>query len=224
MRNPYQLARLFTSLARMTTDVGRLERVLEINDALMKLRSPADSDAVVEEFRRSPRGAEALRERYRLGPVDLRALAATPAETLGGAYARFMLERSLKPEDLPELQACSEVEYLVAHMYETHDLWHVVTGFDTDLPGEIALQAFYLAQQRSYLPFFALAAVFLNTAVYAYEEKSRRLDALAEGWQLGKRAESLVGIDWRQQLGRSLKDVRRDLGLDWEGSAGGPAS
>src|SRR5262245_2116663 len=113
MRNPYQLARLFTSLTRMTMDVGRLERVLEINDALMKLRSNADSDAVIEEFRRAPRGAEALRERYRLGAVDLPTLAATPAETLGGAYARFMLARGLKAEDIPDLPARSDVEYVL---------------------------------------------------------------------------------------------------------------
>jgi ubiquinone biosynthesis protein Coq4 len=35
---------------------------------------------------------------------------------------------------------------LVKRGYETHDIWHVVTGFHTDVAGELGLQAFYLAQ------------------------------------------------------------------------------
>jgi ubiquinone biosynthesis protein Coq4 len=107
----------------------------------------------------------------------------------------------------------SDVDYVVAHLYETHDLWHVVTGFDTDPAGEAGLQAFYLAQQRSYLPFFVLSAVLMNTALFAYEEKERRFDALTSGWILGKHAAPLFGLDWQAHLERSLVDVRNELRL-----------
>lgn len=221
MRNPYQLARLFGSFTRMTFEVGSLERVLEINDALIKLRGPDDARALVENFREAPWGASALRERPRLGRLDPSALAALPGGTLGASYGRFMLARGLDPGSLPTLPADSEDEYVIAHMLETHDLWHVVTGFDTDLFGEIALQAFYLAQHRAYLPFFSLSAVLLNTALVNYPEKAQRLDAMSEGWQMGKRAERLVGMDWRAQFERPLHEVRKDLNLVHERASGG---
>jgi ubiquinone biosynthesis protein COQ4 len=214
MRSPLQSARLIASVTRLTLDLRRLDAVIDINDTLMKLRTEADTRRVIEEFRRSPTAADALQSRHRLGPLDPSELAAMPADSLGGAYGRFMQSRGLKPESLPEVQGCSDIEYILAHTYETHDLWHVVTGFDTDVPGEVALQAFYLAQQRSYLPFFALSAVLLNTAFFAYDQKAVRLDAITEGWQRGRRAASLLGIDWRIHLDRPLEDVRRELSLE----------
>jgi ubiquinone biosynthesis protein Coq4 len=75
------------------------------------------------------------------------------------------------------------------------------------------LQAFYLAQQRSYLPFFVLSAVLMNTALFAYEEKARRFDALTFGWTLGKQAVPLFGLDWQAHLERPLVEVRKQLRL-----------
>ncbi|MDB4972209.1 MAG: hypothetical protein JWN48_550 [Myxococcaceae bacterium] len=212
MRNPHQLARLLVSFTRMTMNVGQLERVLEISDALNQLGSADDTHRLIADFRSTPAGAAALRSRPRL-LLHAEALAALPAESLGGAYARFMQERGLSPASLPSLQVRSDAEYVLAHLYETHDLWHVVTGFGSDLRGEIALQAFYLAQHRAYLPFFALSAVLLNTAAFAYDEKEQRLDAIVEGWLLGKRAQRLVGIDWSAKLTQPLVEVRQELGL-----------
>jgi ubiquinone biosynthesis protein Coq4 len=34
-----------------------------------------------------------------------------------------------------------ELDYIVAHLYETHDLWHVLTGFDTDPAGGVLQSA-----------------------------------------------------------------------------------
>jgi ubiquinone biosynthesis protein COQ4 len=213
MRNPIQLARLFVSMTRLTLDLKRLDDVIAINDALMKLRKPRDTNALVAELLQSPSVAEALRTRHRLAAVDLYSLLQMPRDTLGGAYAHFMVERGLSPLSLPALAAQSEPDYILAHIYETHDLWHVVTGFDTDTTGETALQAFYLAQQRSYLPFFALSAVLLNTAFFAYDQKDARLTAMTSGWLLGKRAKKLLGIDWRAHFERPLTELRRELSL-----------
>ena len=214
MQNPLQLTRLFVSWTRLTLDLRRLDDVIVINDALMTLRKPGHDRAIIAELEGSPTAAEALRTKHRLGPVDLRGLASMPEETLGGAYGRFMLARGLSPQSLPALEAQTDVDYILAHIYETHDLWHVVTGFDTDTMGETALQAFYLAQQRSYLPFFALSAVLLNTAFFAYDEKDARLGAIVDGWQLGKQARKLLGIEWRNHFERPLAEVRRELALD----------
>ena len=41
-----------------------------------------------------------------------------------------------------------EVDQLLAHLFSTHDLWHVATGFGNDDVGEVGLGAFYLVRAR----------------------------------------------------------------------------
>ncbi len=212
-RNPLRLVRLLFAIAQLTRDLKRLTRVFEINEHLVELRTPDEEAAVVADFGRTPVGAAALRDRPRLGRLDLAELAALPPQTLGGAYARFMLARGLSPDALPSGTPRSDIEYIIAHYYETHDLWHVLTGFDTDPAGELGVQGVLLAQSRTYLPLLLMAAILTNTALFAYEERVARLDALVSGWTLGRNAKSLVGMDWRPHLNRPLDEVRRDLEL-----------
>lgn len=40
----------------------------------------------------------------------------------------------------------NDVVYGELRLSQTHDLWHVITGFDTTVVGEIGLQAFHLTQ------------------------------------------------------------------------------
>jgi ubiquinone biosynthesis protein COQ4 len=213
-RNPIHLARLLWALGRLTGNLDRLAQVFEINDHMMKLRNPAEESATIDDFLASPAGPAALRSRLRLGREDLLAATRHPPDTLGGAYGELMRARGLSLDAIPRLEASSDIDYIVAHYYETHDLWHVVTGFDTDPAGEVGLQTFYLAQGRAHLPLFVIASVLMNTALHAYDDRGRRLDAIARGWTLGKQAKRLAGIDWRLHFARPLAEIRRDLGLD----------
>ena len=200
LRNPVHFARLLWSMGRLTGDLGRLAKVFEINEHMMRMRSRADEDEAVADFGSAPAGAVALRARTRLTREDLVAASRLPPDTLGGAYGASMRARGLSLDDIPRLEARTDIEYVVAHYYETHDLWHVLTGFDTDPAGEVGL-------------LLVIASVMMNTALYAYEDRGRRFDAIVRGWMLGKQAKRLAGIDWRQYFVRPLADVRRELDL-----------
>jgi ubiquinone biosynthesis protein COQ4 len=213
MRSPLAFARLSFAVLRLIRRPQELDRVTKIVDLLEKLKTEKDCRAIVAEIRAQPRGRQALERRPSIGDLAPDQLARSPEDTLGGAYGRFMIARGLSQASFPALNIKSDMDWVISHFYETHDLWHVVTGFDTDIPGELALQAFYLAQTRSYLPFFVIAALLVNTAVYAYEEKDRRMQAIADGWRLGKAAQALFGRDWRQDLDRPLSEVRQQLGV-----------
>ncbi|HEU4409846.1 MAG TPA: Coq4 family protein [Polyangiaceae bacterium] len=186
-------------------------------DAVFALRESIDDSSVLEPVVARLRAGEAtgraLRERARLGRVDLAALSALPEGTLGRAYADFMRAANLDPASIPTLEARGEHGWFTAHLYETHDVWHVVAGFGPDVAGELGLQAFYFAQLEGPLPMAVLTAGLLNTVVSAMGDAPRRMDEIARGWRLGRAARPLFGVRWDERWARPLDEVRRELGL-----------
>ncbi|MEZ4384680.1 MAG: Coq4 family protein [Nannocystaceae bacterium] len=160
--------------------------------------------------------------------LDLAALRELPAGTLGRTFAEFIDARGFSIEDLyrhdPREQ--TEARRLQIHLERSHDLWHVVTGFDTDKAGELGLQAFYLAQFEGAIAGTILSAGLLNGVLFAPEDLRRRMEAIATGWGYGKAARSLLGSDWAALLGQPLREVRARFGITPEqvASAGRPTS
>ncbi|HEU4538027.1 MAG TPA: Coq4 family protein [Polyangiaceae bacterium] len=208
-----RLLRKVAALRSMIT-IARDPRRL---DAVFKLRESLDEGKalgpVLARLRANEVTAKALRERARVGRVDLAALGRLPEGTLGRAYADFLRAAGLDPSNLPVLESRNEFQWFAAHLYETHDVWHVATGFGPDVAGELGLQAFYLAQFESPLPVAILAAGMLNTALSAMPEAGKRMEEIARGWQLGRAARPLFGFPWAEHWSRPLDDVRRELGL-----------
>jgi ubiquinone biosynthesis protein COQ4 len=213
MKTLFYSAKLLVDLIKLTVQIDKLQNVIELNRTIRKLASPEDIQGVLQDFKSTNQGAHALAQRTRLGSIEIQSLAEMPSDTLGGAYGKFMIARGLLPESLPDWEIKSDIDYVLAHLYESHDLWHVITGFDTDIAGEAGLQAFYLAHTRSYLPFFVLSAVLINTALRSYGEKEKRMDSVVRGWLLGRRARSLVGFNWTQYWNKDLQQLRTELGL-----------
>jgi ubiquinone biosynthesis protein COQ4 len=207
MRNPLVLAKLLYKSVILVKYPTRLDEVIELADEI------AD-DTVMGEFieviRKDATGARALGEMPRVSIVrtELRQL---PKGTLGREYIDFMDGNGLNPEDLPSRPATNEPDFVRAHLYETHDLWHVVTGFKTDVAGELGLQAFYLAQLPARLSPLLLAIGMANTLIYGFDDRDARMDAIVHGWRMGKRAKQLFGHDWKQMWSTPLAEVRARL-------------
>lgn len=208
---PVFAARALWSFVRLVRDPNRLDEVFTFSDQLVGSHSDTLQE-MVEHVRKTPQGERALREKPRLS-LRLDALRSHPEGSLAQAFAEFLTVRGLKPESIPTLAAPDEQSYLRAHLYETHDLWHVVTGFETDVAGELGLQAFYAAQLPGKLPIALLTMGFINTLLYAWGDSARRLDAITRGYALGKRARSLFGTDWASLWSTPLAEVREQLGL-----------
>src|SRR5438477_261218 len=79
---------------------------------------------------RDPRCALALDERHRFR-IDLASLRGLAPGTLGRTFAEHMIANGLDPSALPDLPSTDRRSFFRAHLYETHDIWHVVTGFTT---------------------------------------------------------------------------------------------
>jgi ubiquinone biosynthesis protein Coq4 len=209
MRNPITMVRMLNKVRRLVQDPRRLDEVIALADTVSRPEVMAE---IVAHVARDAVGAAALRERprVRLAPDELRRL---PEGTLGRAYVDFMDENGLRAEDLPTRPAHDDATYVRAHLFETHDVWHVVTGFATDEAGELGLQAFYLAQFPARLAPLLLAAGLLNTLFYRFDDRGPRMDAIARGWVAGQRARGLFGQRWNDLWATPLPEVRARLGL-----------
>lgn len=101
--------------------------------------------SLVQELRRSGEGRRMLSERPSLQgkDLDLIALAGLPEGTLGHELARYFRDNKLSPfETTIELK--TDIDFIAKRYRETHDLLHVLTGYGTDVVGEIELQAYAL--------------------------------------------------------------------------------
>ncbi len=208
--SPLRAAKALYSLAALVRDPNRLGEVFEMSDAIA---APELIGPVVDDLARDPRCAAALDQKHRFR-IDLRALAALPPGTLGRALADAMIAQGLDPSALPTLDAPDRNTYFRAHLYETHDVWHVVTGFGTDWLGEIGLQAFYAAQIPGPLPSMLLAVGFLRTAIYERQASTPLFEEITRGFTMGRRASPLFGVHWDELWDVPLDTVRLSLGLE----------
>lgn len=198
----------FITLVR---DPREIDGVFTISDAM---RTPQDVQPMIDWFRRDPTGASALDERPRLD-LDLDRLGKLPKGTLGRAYVDHMRDNGFDPKGFPNLPSGNAVDFVSAHLYDTHDIWHVVGGFGTDVAGELGLQAFYLAQFPAKLGVTLLAAGMLNTLGPAgFDDRDHRMREVVRGWMLGRTSRPLFGVRWDDLWAVPIVEVRARFGID----------
>lgn len=216
--NAYRNVRALFSLAMLVRDPNRLNEVFEMADALA---TPETMTPVIDRLIKisPPEVARAIEERHRLARIDLRSLQALPEGTLGREFAEHMLHNNLDPTALPDLPSPDRISFFRAHLYETHDIWHVVTGYGTDLVGELALQGFYLAQIPGPLPALLIAVGFLRSALVDTDLTTPFMDALMSGYRMGKESTPLFGVHWDEWWTTPIDEVRATLGVTLQGKS-----
>jgi ubiquinone biosynthesis protein COQ4 len=212
-----------SSVQRWKLALGLLRKVLsdpEDTGQVLKFLSVINSgrwtQRRISRFFSDPRGQALYAEHRALDSrtIDLDALAALPEGTLGHAYARFLRSHGLTPEvfdGAPPGFSDPQLSYIVQRMRQTHDLWHVVTGCETDPAGEVALQAFSYSQTRA--PGSAFLAVFGALRVARERHDVGVLRDVVTLFRTGKRAGWLPSFAWEDHWATPLTEVRALLGL-----------
>jgi len=207
----------FTRWQRAFQALGRIVANPEATDQVLVFSAYANAGSMHRRLHRffdHPAGQKLYREQRAIDShtVDLDALAALPAGTLGHAYAHFLRSRGLTPDvfDGPPADISDpRAAYVVQRTRQTHDLWHVVTGHDTNPAGEIALQAFTFGQLRA--PSTLILST-VGTLKGLREKPGLPLDVLA-AFRAGKAARPLIAFPWEDHWSTPLVEVRTLLGL-----------
>jgi ubiquinone biosynthesis protein COQ4 len=126
--------------------------------------------------------------------LDLEALARLPEGTLGHAFARYFRDNGLEPF-VTAFPIESDVDYLSKRYRETHDLFHVITGYATDERGEMELQAFVLGnlgvRQAALILAYSLPRQLRRRGLAGAGDDLGRLRA---AFRRGRRSRELLGV------------------------------
>ncbi len=190
--------------------------------------APADAMAKYEAaILDHPEHGPLAREAWLAPDFRLAALDDCQPGTLGHAYRAFMVENDLV-EHLAagyrarhdELRASGKIDrmpdalaYKVLRGFQTHDLHHVLTGYPATPLGELALQAFQLAQMDFPYAAMWIAVVTGHMALVDPHLIKPAMDAITDGWGHGRSARSIQFIRFEDRLDQPLQSIQAEFGL-----------
>ena len=167
-----------------------------------------------------PMAARMLADRYLSPAPDLEALAQLPEGSLGCAFVKYMRDNELDPKLLRESafieahhKRGKDVGYLAERGFQLHDMFHVLTGYDTTPLGEVRVVSFTVAQTPAPYPALIIASRPLQAALYKPQLLPVIMDAITEGWALGRKAKPLMPVHWEDFWERPLAQLRDEFAL-----------
>jgi ubiquinone biosynthesis protein COQ4 len=220
-RQRIQLIRALRAFGRLVKDKEDTQQVFEIMQAM-------NGGSTVRGYRKLTSTLEGGRLAYRRLELnsllnDRAYLDGFASGTVGAAYRAFMRAEDLSAEGLAEESrkaarrngAVVDLEHPVAwygrRIRDTHDIWHILTGYGRDALGELCLVAFSYAQTRS----LGWAVIAVGGALRSLREKggASAVRAVREAYRRGKTAAWLPGEDVEVLLHLPLEVARARLNL-----------
>ncbi|WP_247218582.1 Coq4 family protein [Synechococcus sp. C9] len=192
-------------------DPAHTQSVYDIEDGLRDTQATRLSVEFVQSL---PGVAELIRDRYLPPKVDVEALQKLPVGSLGRTYADYIISSGFDPNFYRLIPVKDDTNYVLLRMRQTHDIWHIVTGFHTDVPGELGLKAFELAQTRRTMAVILITGGLISTLFKAPQDLETLLEHLARGYRLGRQAKPLLAERWEDHWEKPLADWRVELGLE----------
>jgi ubiquinone biosynthesis protein COQ4 len=191
-------------------DPTKTESVYDIEDGL---RNTKAAHLALEFVKSDPAVDRIITERYTPPPVDIDALFALPTDSLGHIYAAYIKESNFDPNFYRKISVENDISYMLYRLRQTHDIWHIVAGFNTDIAGELGLKAFELAQTRRTMSLILLAGGLLSTLSKSPEDLDNVLECIALGYRRGAKARPLLAQKWEEQWSKPLSECRKELGI-----------
>lgn len=195
--------------------------VFEMSNTAALMLKPAEVEAIIQDIYSKHPKLEELLENGKAGfETNLSKLAALPAGTLGSAYAQHMLSNGLDPSFYAGSKfsdhdvAGRRWEYFRIYSLQSHDVWHVLSGYKTDYLGEIGVFSFLFGQIQLSLYLLIPVSISMHT-IFGRKRQDclQAFENLSNGFRMGRAAQSCIGIDWDEYWARDLGQVRSELGI-----------
>lgn len=175
-------------------------------------------------FTNSPDGAKQLSERTYLPPIldDHSWIRALPEGTVGRAYVEFMEREGLSAQGLVDESMKHQTKsreydddmlWYGNRLRDTHDLFHVLTGYNRDALGEASLLAFTYSQNPG-LGVIFISFMGCRTIAKHAPKGARVMDCFWEGKRHGAAAQKIIQQDIIALMHEPLEAARKRLGIE----------
>jgi ubiquinone biosynthesis protein COQ4 len=208
--------RAWDAIKILVADSARTDQVFVLLDAL---GGPTD-EAEFQKFATDPRGRRQLIERPDLlaSLSDHEALRALPEGSFGRTYLGFMEAAGLNAKDLIEAEEAGTVaqadldpdrRWLADRGRDSHDLWHVLTGYGRDEAGEVGLLAFtYALYPNPGIGIILLASLLIGPKTWNFVFERYLQQARRRG-----KAANLEFAPYEEWLPLPIEEARRRAGI-----------
>ncbi len=220
--NPIRAERLrpLTALRAFRRLVRDKEDTTQVFEIMKALNGRSNTRGYQKLLRTLEGGRQAyLREELAHKLDDPVWLARFPEGSVGATYRAFREARGFTAEGLadearkatPLIDAEHPTVWYSRRLRDVHDIWHVLTGFETDALGEACVVAFSYGQTGS------LGFAFIGWgAAREIQRENRSVPArraVWQAWQMGRRAKWLPGLDYEALFACPLDEARQRLGI-----------
>ncbi len=181
------------------------------------------NERLFRRFKRSSKGQRILDEGRDLYGIlcDRERLLAMPEGSLGRTICEWFIRENISAEGLagardaaaeqlpdPPADLGEEARVFGSRLLNLHDVFHVLTGYDRDMRGEIAVLSFTVPQTWSTGIAYLVWRSFTRNG---WNSESRRL--IRQGLRRGLRAKWLLDQDWESLFEQPIDEVRERLGI-----------
>lgn len=160
-----------------------------------------------------PQVASLVADRYAPPSFEMDQLLAMPEGSLGRVYARFVDGHHFNPHFFHNVEGQSDLAYVLNRLRTTHDIWHVLLGFDSSEAGECGMNAFTFSQACTPTTCLLMAAKMIRSIPEGADERRRLLQAIADGIKLGLQAPHFLAWRWEEHWSEPLEELRGRVGL-----------
>ena len=217
--------------------VEMLDQVLRVREDVSqafavshRLRDSRPMQRALLKLHADPQAEALIRSRALMPTLPLEELLALRSGSLGNTFGRLIQALGYNPDFHPgpayfnNLE--SDADYINYRTFATHDLHHVLTGFNFDASGELGVLGVsmgqYCAPGFTFIGLASLLASWLGADVpysMASEDSDRirsaryKFSLIQQGLEMGEAARPLFALDWPSLLERDLEELRRELGV-----------
>lgn len=208
-----ELTQVLINMLDLAINPSRLNNVFEIGDMVNNTLIERNKEKAVKLIYDNAPGLEELFQEGYNAHHSLEELSNMPVNTLGYAYAKHIYDNNLNVFSYKEKEH-DRYQFFFKRLRETHDILHVMTGFNTDNLGEIGLEGFYIGQAMLpniyYLMIARMSHILLDEKIF---EAQLYLQTVTKGFQIGQNAKKVLGLRWEDMWLEDLKIMRNKLGI-----------
>ncbi|MBF2027404.1 MAG: hypothetical protein IGS48_11630 [Oscillatoriales cyanobacterium C42_A2020_001] len=210
---PSGMLLVLRGLVSLMRKVNVIEGLYDIEEGLQHTQA---TRFAIEFLKTNPAIAQIMAERYLAPAPECDRLLQYPHNSLAYAYGTHLKQANLNPNFFRQVEVVDDASYLFQRLRQTHDIWHVITGFGIDSLGEMELKAFEYAQTRRPMAVVLIGLVILSEVFKAPTELGTFFDRITAAYQFGARVKPLFAQKWEEHWEKPVAEWRQELGMQPE--------